>query len=283
MFSLQKPTIDKINIYDKCVSSIQDIDKRKELSDYKYIYLLNASDYEYYANKSSLYMLQEITLPVINHRNFAEYQTIKNDLKNLYEKLRNNKEPRLYYDEILSLSNKCPFCGFGHVYTLDHYLPKSHFPIFSILPYNLVPCCRDCNAKKGSNYATTVYWQTLHPYYDGDILSKRLVFADILEQNPMSIKFYIKHTDKICENRVKIHFQIYELPKRFAVEAAEYISDLNLQFAKYQYTKIDDIKKELYIRFEASKGNNLNSWQTAMYEALYQSDWYCQEGYKQKI
>ena len=283
MFSLQKPTIDKIDIYDKCVSSIQDTDEIQELNDYKYIYLLNASDYDYYASKGNLYMLSKITLPIIKHRNFVEYQTIKNDLRNLYDKLHNNKGARLYYNKIRSLSNKCPFCGFGHIYTLDHYLPKSHFPIFSILPYNLVPCCRDCNAKKGSNYAMSVDLQTLHPYYDSDILSERLVFAKILEQDPMSIKFYVKHTDKICENRAKTHFQVYELPKRFAVEAVERINGLNIKFIMNSNITINDIKQELCAEFKASEKINCNSWQTAMYEALYQSDWYCQEGYKQKI
>lgn len=282
MFSLQKPTIDKIEMYDKCVSSIKDIDKIQELSDYKNIYLLNVSSYDYYASKGSLCMLQKITLPVIDHRNFVEYQTIKNVLRDLYDKLRNNKKPKLYYDKILSLSKKCPFCGFGHIYTLDHYLPKSHFPIFSILPHNLVPCCRDCNAKKGSNYAMNIDLQTLHPYYDSDILSERLVFAKILEQNPMSIKFYVKHTDRIYNNRVKAHFQVYDLPKRFAVEAVERINELNIKFMMANITT-NDIKQELCAEFNASKKINRNSWQTAMYEALYKSNWYCREGYKQKI
>ena len=280
MFSLQKPTIDKIEIYDECISSVQNIDKRKELSDYKDIYLLNADNYDYYASKKDLYTLNSVPIAIENE-NFVRYETIKDDLKNLYDKLRSNKKPRLYYDEIRSLANKCPFCGFGYIYTLDHYLPKSYFPIFSILPYNLVPCCRDCNTNKGNKYATSVDLQTLHPYYDGDILSKRLVFAEILEQNPMSIIFYIKHTDKICENRVKTHFQVYELPKRFAVEAVGRINGLNIKFMMNNITA-NDIKQELYAEFKASEKISLNSWQTAMYEALYQSDWYCQEGYKQK-
>lgn len=120
------------------------------------IYLLNTSNYNFYADKKSLYQLSEITLPVSNHRNFADYKEIKDKLIKLYSKLYNNKVAKLYYDAICSTSNKCPFCEFGQVATLDHYLPKLKFPIFSILPYNLVPCCRDCNSNKGDRYVKDI-------------------------------------------------------------------------------------------------------------------------------
>lgn len=281
MFLLKKPTIDKIDIYNECVLSILDIKLRESISNYKYIYLLNVANYDLYANNGSLCELSEITLPTINHKNFVNYKTIKDELIKMYDRLHNNKRPRLYYDKIRSLSKKCPFCGFGQVYTLDHYLPKSIFPIFSILPYNLVPCCRDCNTKKGNKCVTSIDIQTLHPYYD-DILSKRLVFAKIIKQNPMSIKFYVKHINKIYENRVKAHFQIYELSKRFAIEAAERINELNIKFMTNSNISTSDIKQELCAEFKANEKINPNSWQCAMYEALYKSDWYCKVGYKQR-
>lgn len=70
----------------------------------------------------------------------------------------------------------CPMCGSMHRGTLDHYLPKNTYPIFSIFSLNLVPACK-CNSKRkeviiGLNLGERI----LHPYFDM-CLSERLVTA----------------------------------------------------------------------------------------------------------
>lgn len=51
----------------------------------------------------------------------------------------------------------CPMCNesqVGHIWdgnriyrqALDHFLPKSKYPIFSLSIYNLIPCCNTCNS-----------------------------------------------------------------------------------------------------------------------------------------
>lgn len=45
--------------------------------------------------------------------------------------------------------DKCHYCGINMVDTFDHYLPKSLFPEYSVMPINLFPCCAQCNRKKG--------------------------------------------------------------------------------------------------------------------------------------
>src|SRR5690349_5881934 len=69
------------------------------------------------------------------------------DMGELYKNrfLRASAPGREYYDRIKSLCRICPFCGIGIVNTVDHYLPKTKFPILSVTPTNLIPCCRDCN------------------------------------------------------------------------------------------------------------------------------------------
>ena len=100
------------------------------------------------------------------------------------------KLARKYYDKLLSLAplNRCPYCGIGQVSTLDHYLPKTKFLIFSVLPYNLVASCKDCNTGKLDSYATTQNKQTLHPYYD-DFTSEQWLYARVLQ--PLKIEFYV--------------------------------------------------------------------------------------------
>ncbi|QJQ95438.1 MULTISPECIES: hypothetical protein [Halomonadaceae] len=65
----------------------------------------------------------------------------------------------------------CPSCGeSGTPTTLDHYLPKTEFPEFSVLLHNLTPMCTICQEEKGTEWVTDEGGKKfLHPYYD-DIL-----------------------------------------------------------------------------------------------------------------
>lgn len=62
----------------------------------------------------------------------------------------------------------CPACGEGGApNTLDHYLPKTRFAHFSIIPVNLSPMCDACQLAKGQktgDQATPRYF--IHPYFD---------------------------------------------------------------------------------------------------------------------
>jgi 5-methylcytosine-specific restriction endonuclease McrA len=71
--------------------------------------------------------------------------------------------PRLYdaYDQVqiggrlasfrsslLASTTSCPYCGFGELKDLDHYLPRSIFGELAIYPNNLIPSCGPCNNAK---------------------------------------------------------------------------------------------------------------------------------------
>ncbi|NTF10609.1 HNH endonuclease [Agrobacterium rubi] len=62
----------------------------------------------------------------------------------------------------------CPMCGSPMTGTLDHYLPKEHYPEFSIFSKNLIPACPACNSsvKKEIFKGSTSPERFLHPYYD---------------------------------------------------------------------------------------------------------------------
>lgn len=61
----------------------------------------------------------------------------------------------------------CPLCGSPGGRSLDHALPRSLFPEFSILRENLVPACTMCNTdEKGGTYRGSRPERFIHPYYD---------------------------------------------------------------------------------------------------------------------
>ncbi|MGE8180505.1 hypothetical protein [Pseudomonas mandelii] len=87
------------------------------------------------------------------------------------------KEGQFHYDILASLRRDhrliiCPSCG-GPVVpgTLDHYLPKTTFPEFSVLLVNLTPMCNACQEAKGASFLTENNQKKyLHSYFDEIIL-----------------------------------------------------------------------------------------------------------------
>lgn len=116
----------------------------------------------------------------------------------------------------------CPMCGSMHSGTLDHYLPKNGFPIFSVFSKNLVPACK-CNSKRketllGANPGERV----LHPYFD-DCLGERLVsarFEDLGEVPRVSVVLMISNTHP---HHAAINFHVRSIVQRTAV--VRYLAD----------------------------------------------------------
>ena len=73
---------------------------------------------------------------------------------------------RPVYNALKLAARRCPLCGHRDVSTLDHYLPKTAFPLLCVTPSNLVPACSDCNKVKSDALPATAADQTLHPYFD---------------------------------------------------------------------------------------------------------------------
>lgn len=70
------------------------------------------------------------------------------------------------------LLGSCPMCGNSTIGTVEHYLPKTPFPEFSVFSWNLVPSCNTCNQKRGSKHVNGITHQLLHPIFDKVILGR---------------------------------------------------------------------------------------------------------------
>lgn len=168
------------------------------------------------------------TTPVVGHLTKAK-------LINLYENnLRNKDKPaRDYYDSLLvSSGERCPFCGdIGQTKNLDHFLPKAHFPEFSVMPINLVPSCRDCNmGEKGQAYATIEDDQAIHPYVDKNIFyQEQWVYAEYIDEDDGALRYYVQCPDAWSQeekNRAENHFDSLDLANRYSLEAGKHLSEI---------------------------------------------------------
>jgi hypothetical protein len=79
--------------------------------------------------------------------------------------------------------------------------------------------------------------------------------------------------------RILNHFTVFELNKLYSIHAVEELSNNKYHFKKlYNNGGKDLLKDHLKDCFESRSDNNLNSWQTAFYGALYEDEWFCNGG-----
>lgn len=216
-------------------------------------------------------------------------QVTKKELKGLYthHMVPAKKPARQYYDQIMMQAplRICPFCGFGQVTTLDHYLPKAKFPLLSIFPKNLVPSCADCNKGKSAGIAISKNEQCLHPYFDqGHFVNEQWLFAEVINTTPATIRFFVQapnHWSATDQTRVNSHFDDFKLAKRFSIQAGDEISNLRGELdIDFQISQQAGVEQALLKKHTGASLQHTNSWKTAMYQALAASNWYCSGGFK---
>lgn len=147
--------------------------------------------------------------------------------------------------QLLIQTGCCLSCGIGDPDEIDHFLPKEHFPEFSILHKNLIPICGTCNQIKGENIPGNIK-DYFHPMFD------------ILPMEPFlsSDITYINNVPKACFSIVplfngtiiKAHFDNLNLSTRLEKKARQYFlqikalkTEINSEYA-YKEIERDKIK-----------------------------------------
>jgi hypothetical protein len=216
------------------------------------------------------------TFTIIASDNQTEIQKILIDLYrvtfvgsiNIYHKLR-------------LATSSCPYCDVGLVGSLDHYLPKTHYPDFSLTPMNLIPSCTDCNGKKKALAAPTQCDQVFHPYFD-DLDEVTWLSAIIYDNNGITVKFEVRFNDNavdpVLESKIINNFKIFKLAELYCAKASRDLQDHYHFHRDYAITEgAESLKVLLRQASESMDINFKNSWRGALYRALSESDWYCNE------
>lgn len=285
MRSIPNPQHNGGAIFELCVNSVSDVALRIRLNSVGSKIESYCDDYLIKAVQGELYLID-----ADHSKKASSYLGVapKQDFKDLYtvQMAVKGKPARLIYDAILSSAPRglCPFCGFGYPANVDHYLPKSKYPQFSVFPSNLVPACRDCNVGKLAGFAKTKAEQGIHPYFDEALINEQWLFAQVLPRN-FVIDFYVnppKLWAKDDRRRIHVHFDSLGLASRFATEAilelstvCDYLTGKTFdnEFTSSDRRKhVSDIANLEYKRHK-------NSWKTALYQALAKSHWFCNIGY----
>ncbi|MBU2883664.1 HNH endonuclease [Psychrosphaera sp. B3R10] len=233
MKRLTLPNISFNDMLVKCSEGMEQVNVRNNFISVFPTFYVKEQQYQALSLAGNLYTYPKVnpltnTTPVVGH-------LTKRKLVNLYENnLRDKDKPaRDYYDALLvSSGERCPFCGdIGQTKNLDHFLPKAHFPEFSVMPLNLVPSCRDCNmGEKGQAYATVEDEQAIHPYVDkGIFYQEQWVYAEYIDEDDGAVVYSVQCPAAWSpeeKNRARNHFNGLDLANRYSLEAGKHLSEV---------------------------------------------------------
>lgn len=208
-------------------------------------------------------------------------QLKKTDLIKLYESyfVPTGKPAREIYDILInSAKEECPFCGgIGTPSNLDHFLPKKYFSQFSVLPYNLIPTCRDCNmGNKGESYAIKPEDQIIHPYLDeSHFFNEQWIFARFIQGNndePAYFEYFVHPPETwslVDKTRVKNHFNGFNIKARYAKQAASYFTTIIGQVSQMKKIGLsNDVLNETLFVPGIDLAPFENHWKKGMFQAL---------------
>lgn len=167
----------------------------------------------------------------------------------------------------------CPYCSLDTTYQLDHYLPKSKYPEFSLYGPNLLPICGRCNQIK-SNAITDAGGRRLFVMPSGDsFLRQDLIVANLSMVPVPRFTFAINLNAPVDANEIlqaQRHFNRLGLAKRYRRRANALLAPLRAAVRKSGRRQSAARKLILAnLRSAANEGPN-NSWRLPMYRAIFQ-------------
>lgn len=135
------------------------------------------------------------------------------------------------------INNACPYCQLDMVGTLDHILPKTPFPEYSAMPWNLIPCCSTCNSKKDDYWLDENNKRCFINFYIDDIPPVQYFFADVSVVNGnIDIKFALRFPvgyDPVLQTRIEKHYKRLDLIKRYLENSDDVIEELESTIRNY--------------------------------------------------
>src|ERR1700733_621091 len=276
MWRVTPPTITAQETFARCTSRVRDPDLRQRFANIAQHIDVASGAFEVAANAHQLHtIVRQAGVGVVSTDEMVAVYDDRMAKKSgpgraLYESIRGGAP-----------HGRCPLCGQRDVTTLDHHLPKRQYAALAVTPLNLVPACTDCNKAKLETYPTTRNNQMLHPYFD-NIDDDRWLHGTVISGPTAIVNFHVEAAaswDETTTARVALHFDVLQLAALYASHAAEelrnvqgYLRDLFLS------ARPTILRSHLAERAESCMRSRRNSWQTATYFALTNSDWYCDGG-----
>ncbi|WP_282876565.1 HNH endonuclease [Pseudomonas peli] len=279
MKSLNPPLFDVTHTVEVCASGITIPERAQALLEALPVFRATEAQYRELGLTGQLFLLEESD---------AVTPAVDVDLMGVIYKshfARKGSPSRALYEQIRMAPEYgiCPLCGQRTVATVDHYLPQTRYPKLNLTPANLVPACSDCNKQKLASVPTRAEDQTLHPYFD-NLGQDRWLVVEVQASSPPTIIFGVRPAAEwspVLASRVHHHFRMMGLGGLYAAQAASELADISYSLEDVGGSAgADGVRQHLHGQFRSRYARDANSWKTALYEGLRDSDWFCTEGYR---
>ncbi len=212
------------------------------------------------------------TLNRITPDDFSLAHLSTDEVKYLYKTrlAKPGSSARRHYDALLASAphGRCVYCMDGIAATLDHFAPQTHFGTLAIEPWNLVPCCYDCNVQWGSNWAERARGAALHPYAMPDV--GRWLHARIEWSTGPVVKFYTEPPDDVDQalsEHIASRFAALALDRRYSGNSAVELAFLRAILENFN-NDVPETAKYLAELAEFELRANQNGWRGAMFESI---------------
>lgn len=279
MRRLPKPTNNSGDVFLECIKIVRNSNLKTRLLATRNLIEAAALELDEKVTKGELHTVirEDIVNGNVTSKELEDVYT--------YRMAKQGTPGRKVYDKlkIAAPYGVCPLCFHRSVTTIDHYLPKAKYPRLSVVPINLVPSCSDCNKSKLSDYPTSSEKESLHPYYD-DIENDLWLKAIVNYSTPPTIQFKVTPCEDwadLLTERVKNHFESLKLNELYSTQAAVEMAQINYRLLNiYNVLGATGVRDHLLEGAETRSHANINSWQTALYSAIANDNWFCDGGFR---
>lgn len=243
--------------FHKSIVNLQKNRQTKEtLQDVESILKDTFNNYQTSFTNNQLEVIQPIAqLPPNAKKNLKDlYNPQRKYLQNLLIELTTNER---------GAKDICPYCTIAiEVNELDHYIPKSQFPEFSVNPLNLVPCCSTCNKKKSNRWLDNNSRVFLNLFTD-NIPCEQYLFVSITSSEADKIPkvvFFLENRgiDPNVYHLIESHYKHLDLCKRFSEQSGNVIEEVRRTISTLGTDNdlFTDMLHRIIERYKNEFGNN---------------------------
>jgi hypothetical protein len=279
MIKMDAPDLLPSDVFAECISRIRDPGLKLRMVAISQLVVAASADFNRLATQTRLHQFvrQAVVGGIVTA---AEMEVVYT------QRMAKKSAPgRDAYDELFNSApnGKCPLCGHRAVSTLDHHLPKAHYPVLAVVPLNLVPACGDCNKSKLAALPTNANQEAMHPYFD-NIDGDRWLFAEVVIGTPAALRFRVHAPtawNAVLAERVALHFKTLGLGALYSAESADELLNIRGQLEMiHEAGGAALVETELRERASSCRGARMNGWRTAAFDAFADSAWFCDGGFR---
>ena len=177
--------------------------------------------------------------------------------------------------------NRCPYCTLNAANTTEHILPKSVYEEFAVHALNLIPCCSECNSKKGDNFKDRSGNSLFLNFYYDILPETQYLFVDLSFDERGIVNFNYRldnfnHIDVRLFDLISRHYEKLNLLTRFKTKAISEYPEIENSLRTFLYHEdidafMTNLKQKAMLDAN-SYGHNY--WKVVLYLALANSNDY---------